>query len=244
MNKTSLNIGIKNNAGIRVKPSVIVGNSGSYSSGDILDANATQKLVDDKIAEVVGGATQALDTLKELGDAIPTKLSDLTNDVGYITESNGQLQVNQQNITVTTAMPFPTGEHGWPTNTTLIALCQAVMSDDNAKVGNIYLGGVSCSDLPTGMSNGELKIEIINALGGKMLVLTIVSSNLYPYHWERIYYGGSFAGMNNGEWRPIVPMQAFEAFVTAVGNEMNGTWSYDVSTNTYTLVPTQEEPPL
>lgn len=62
--------------------SVVLGESGPYTPGDILDANATKKMVDD----VVGGASAALDTLKELGDAIPTKVSQLTNDSGYLTQ--------------------------------------------------------------------------------------------------------------------------------------------------------------
>lgn len=241
MRKNKIDISVVNSAGVRVRPNIIVGDNGSYSSGDILDANATENVVDTKINDVIGGATEALDTLKEIGDAIPTKLSQLTNDVGFITSNNGQLQVNQSNITVITSQPFPST---WPTNTTLQALCEAVIADDDAKVGNIYLGGVSCSGLPSGMSNGELKIEIINALSGKLLVLTMVSTNLFPYHWERIYYAGSFKGMNNGEWRAYLPKSVFDAFVTAVGTQMGGTWSYSENDNTFTFTSDEEEPPL
>ena len=226
------NIYSKDNFGKNINVKLEVGASGSYTSGQLLDANATSKLIDDKIDEVVGGAAEALDTLKELGDAIPTKLSDLTNDVGYITATDGQLQVNQENITVITSQPFPSS---WPTDTTLKALCDAVIADNNAKVGNIYLGGVSCSGLPTGMGNGELKIEIINALSGKLLVLTMVSTNLFPYHWERIYYNGSFCGMNQGEWRAYLPISVFDSFVQAIGTEMNGTWTYDSDDNSFTF---------
>jgi len=84
-------VSVMDNLGIRRKVNIEVGPNMGYLSGDVLDANATAKLIEDKINAVIGGASSALDTLKEIGDAIPTKLSDLTNDVGYITESNGQL---------------------------------------------------------------------------------------------------------------------------------------------------------
>lgn len=89
MKKNKTNLSVVNNAGIRVKPNILVGDSGSYSSGDILDANAVEKVVKDKINELVNGADDAMDTLKELADAIPevpTSVSDLDNDAGYLTQ--------------------------------------------------------------------------------------------------------------------------------------------------------------
>lgn len=62
--------------------SVIIGESGSYEIGDILDANSTEKMVND----IIDGADVDFDTLKELEDAIPTKVSQLQNDSGYITQ--------------------------------------------------------------------------------------------------------------------------------------------------------------
>ena len=86
MNKNKIDISVVHNVGIRIKPSIIVGESNEYSSGDILDANATAELVIRKIDGVVDGATETLNTLKELGDAIPTNVSQLNNDAGYITD--------------------------------------------------------------------------------------------------------------------------------------------------------------
>jgi hypothetical protein len=112
MLKNKLDISVKNNAGIRVKPDIIVGESGSYSSGDILDANAVEKVVTDKIGAVVGNAVEALDTLEEVGTAlgqlstvattgsyddltdtptipvVPTDVSSFNNDAGYLTSSD------------------------------------------------------------------------------------------------------------------------------------------------------------
>jgi len=52
-----------------VQPEMVI-EQGTFQDGIILDANATSKLIDDKIANVVGGATTAADTLKELEDKI------------------------------------------------------------------------------------------------------------------------------------------------------------------------------
>ena len=78
--KRKTNISIKDAVGLKRTANIEVSRSGSYQSGDILDANSTSKLIDDKIDTVIGGASQALDTLKEIGDAIPTKVSQLQND--------------------------------------------------------------------------------------------------------------------------------------------------------------------
>jgi hypothetical protein len=199
MNKNKTNVSIVDNSGIRRKASIVIGGSGSHASGIILDANATEKLIEEKA-------------------------------------------VNAAEIAVYNAAvskPFP---DSWPTKTTLAALCAAVVADSNATVGQTYTGQVSCSGLPTGMGNGELKIEIIQALSGKLLVLTMVSTNLFPYHWERIYYASKFRGINNGEWRPYMPMQVFDSFLTALGTQMNGTWSYNDETNQFTFTPTVEQP--
>lgn len=49
MNKSKTNVSIIDNAGIRRKASVIVGNEGSFQSGVILDANATEELINGKV---------------------------------------------------------------------------------------------------------------------------------------------------------------------------------------------------
>ena len=199
--KQNTKISILDNLGIRRNATIEVGANGSFESGVLMDANAVEKLVEEKAQNITDIA---------IYNAAVSK-------------------------------PFP---NSWPTNTTLAALCAAVVADENATYGQTYLGQVSCSGLPTGMGNGELKIEIIEAGGGgKLLCLTMVSTNLYPYHWERIYLGDSFHGLNDGEWRPYMPMQVFDSFLTALGTVMNGTWSYDKTTNTFTFAQTNNQTP-
>lgn len=204
MNKNKTNVSIVDNSGIRRKASIVIGGSGSHASGIILDANATEKLIEEK---AVNAAEVAV----------------------YNAAASKDFPKNEQ------------GNYIWPTNTTLAALCKAVVEDDNAVFGQTYTGQVSCSGLPTGMGNGELKIEIIRALNDKkLLCLTMVSTNLFPYHWERIYFNNKFQGINNGEWRPYMPMQVFDSFLVALGEQMNGTWSYNNETNEFTFTQTVE----
>lgn len=90
MNKNKTNLSVVNAAGIRINPNIIVGDQGSFSSGDILDANATEELVVQKLDDIVDGASDALNTLNEIGNAIPTKVSQLDNDAGYISDISGK----------------------------------------------------------------------------------------------------------------------------------------------------------
>ena len=197
MNKTKLNLSVKNSAGIIVKPSIIVGEGGQYSSGDILDANAIVALIDSKIANVVGGATTAADTLKEVEDKINAlAMSQITNDAGYVQQDqNGQLKVNETNITNTISVisnqPFP---DSWPTghNKSFSDLIAAIDSDNEAVKGKVYLSTVHYSDLPANMSDAEVKVEIMDSSSShKIAVFSITSANVSPYNWHATMWHGS-----------------------------------------------------
>ena len=71
MIKTETNITVRNAAGYKTKANVLVEQGGgSYTSGDILDANASEKLIDKRIADVIGLAPETLDTLQEVAETI------------------------------------------------------------------------------------------------------------------------------------------------------------------------------
>lgn len=181
---------VRDNIGLRREVEMEVGSSNGYASGVILDANATAKLIDDKIAAVIGTAASNVDTLGELAAAIPTKLSDLTNDVGFITESNGQLQVNTTNISVISNQPFPST---WPISNEYVLsdLVSAIDADADAIKGKVYLSTVHYTDLPADMSDAELKIEVMDIRGDhKIAVFTITSANVSPYNWHATMWGG------------------------------------------------------
>jgi hypothetical protein len=85
--KQKTNIQVKNNLGYHINANMEVADSGSHESGMLMDANAIEKMIDAKIAALINGAGTNSDTLKELSDAIPTKVSQLNNDSGFITNS-------------------------------------------------------------------------------------------------------------------------------------------------------------
>lgn len=118
---------------------------------------------------------------------IPTQLSELTNDVGYVTQST---------VVVNHKMP-----ETWNTNGTMAQLINSIQNDDNAVEGKSYIGTVSISDLPSGLGQAELKAEITkgSTVGNKIIVFTVESEDVAPYHWERVSaYGRS------GYWRSFV----------------------------------------
>lgn len=79
--KRRTNISVLDNLGIRREIYIEVGESGSNSSGDLLDANAVETLINQKISEVLGNAPDWLDTLEEAATLMNTKqdtISDLS----------------------------------------------------------------------------------------------------------------------------------------------------------------------
>lgn len=155
-------------------------------------------MIDSKITNVVGGATTAADTLKEIEDKVNAlKMSQVTNDAGYVQQdANGQLKVNETNITntinkiVVSNQPFPSD---WPTgsNKAFSDLVAAIDADDEAITGKVYLSTVHYSDLPASMADAELKVEIMKDSGAhKIAVLSLTSSNTSPYNWHTTMWLG------------------------------------------------------
>ena len=93
-------------------------------------------------------------------------------------------------------------ETSWHTNTTLIQLCSDVINDTSAIPGRIYLGQVTCSGLPAGITNGRMMIEVRKGLSSKLLLLTVTSAELAPDTWEQSYYVKHFTGWKT--WSPTV----------------------------------------
>ena len=97
---------------------------------------------------------------------------------------------------VRTYRPFPTT---WVTNSTTAAFCAGVNADEKASEGMAYLGEVTFSDLPTGISNAEVVVEIMDGTGtsGKVIHLILTSGNVNPYRWEYTYWND---GSNVSGW--------------------------------------------
>lgn len=206
--KQNTKISILDNLGIRRNATIEVGANGSYESGVLMDANAVEKMVDNKIANVVGGATTSADTLKELEDKVNAlKMSQVTNDAGYVQQdANGNLKVNETNITntinkiVVANQPFPEGwpkneptETGYP-NIEFADLITAMDADTEITAGKVYLATVHYSDLydAVTLNDAELKIEVMKwEQNAKIAVFSITSANKAPYNWHNTLWNGS-----------------------------------------------------
>lgn len=117
----------------------------------------------------------------------PTDISELNNDVGYVTQSS---------VIVNHTMPDT-----WVTNGTMAQLINSIQNDDTAVEGKSYVSTVSISDLPSGLQQAELKAEITkgSTAGNKIIVFTVESEDVSPYHWERVSAYG-----RTGYWRSFV----------------------------------------
>lgn len=196
--KQGTKISILDNLGIRRSVKIEVGKGGSRESGILMDANAVEKMINDKISSVVGGATSSADTLKELEDKVnQLAMSQITNDAGYVQQdANGQLKVNETNITntinkiIVSNQPFPST---WPTSNqyAFSDLISAIDADDDAVKGKVYLSTVHYTDLPSTMGDAELKVEIMDNSGShKIAVFSITSANVSPYNWHATMWNG------------------------------------------------------
>ena len=130
---------------------------------------------------------------------IPTNVSQLTNDSGYIdsikTINNNSL-VGSGNVELSTYLPFG----NWPTTGTTKLFCDAIATDTSAVKGKAYLGEVTFSDLPAGMANGEVVVEIMDGTTAlnKVITLTLTSGNVSPYMWKYVYWNN---GNNVSGWQ-------------------------------------------
>lgn len=81
------------------KPNLILGDSGKYPYGDILDANAVDEEIKSAIGNVVDAAPEALDTLKEIAESLHND-SDLAGTlIAQITALDTKVDNNNQNQT-------------------------------------------------------------------------------------------------------------------------------------------------
>ena len=97
----------------------------------------------------------------------------------------------------------------WPTNGTTKALMAAVNADETAVPGNVYLGDVRLTDMPFA-GNAELVISVIGgSVSQKVVLATLTSGNVAPYHWEYTYWNGTGTG-----WKSFIPNEYLETTLT------------------------------
>ena len=108
---------------------------------------------------------------------------------------NGNTITGSGNLVITTFTTYPVG---WPTTGTTKAFCDAIAADTSATEGMAYLGEVTLSDMPGGIVNSEIKVEIMSGTTAlnKVILLTLTSGNVSPYQWQYTYWnnGSSVSG--------------------------------------------------
>ena len=119
---------------------------------------------------------------KKIKDAGYARVDDLNNNV----------------ISITANQPFP---DSWHTSGHLSDLISDINRDSTATKGKIYLSTVSFDDLPSGMMQAEMKVEMMSNgnSSGKIMLFTITSEDVSPYHWEATSAYG-----RNATWRSFV----------------------------------------
>ena len=122
-------------------------------------------------------------------------LNDYIQYDNLIAGENINLKRENKNIVINNTqevlMDFPS----WVvTDKTMVELINSF--DENlTKTGIIFLGGITCSDLPAGIGNAELKVEVIkNSMDKTVYYFTIISTNVSPYMWTATGYLGKFSG--------------------------------------------------
>ena len=105
---------------------------------------------------------------------------------------NGESVIGSGDIKVTTFQPF---KSSWPTSSsyTISQFCAAVNNDADATIGMGYFGGAKWSDKPSGLSNCDVVVEVLQGpnTNTKSIHLIITSGSVAPYTWEYTWWSGS-----------------------------------------------------
>lgn len=198
-----------------VRPHVVLGDQANgFIRGDLMDANAIVEIADQKIKELVDSAPEALDTLKELAAALNDDSNFATTIVNAINQKqdtlisgeniktiNGSSILGEGNIVLDTST-YKGLPETWDTTHSMAELIASINADETAVPGKSYLGAVQLSDLPAGMVQAELIIDIMDQLGAdgdKVIVFSLSSADISPYKWE---YTSAYG--RAGAWRSWV----------------------------------------
>lgn len=206
---------------------------GTYNS--VTDLSLTTAATHSDIAAALGTTVTGADNNDycyvqvPVNDITPTRIA--TTD-RY--KFDGTAWAYEYSLGDTDLAPYRQFKVGWHTNTTLLQFCQDVAGDSDVIVGDLYLGQLSCSGLPTGMSNGEVAVQVNQGLSGKLLLLTITSTNLAPYHWEQSFYNDTLYGWKS--WEMPMQIEAVASGTTTLSAEINK--YYDIAGSVGTLAVT------
>ena len=125
-----------------------------------------------------------------------TSVGGQTGDVDIKT-INGNTIVGAGNLELSTYLTYPAG---WTTNSTTKAFCDDIAADSSATKSKAYLGEVTINDLPAGIVNAEIVVEVMDGTtaADKVIVLTLTSGSVAPYMWKYTYWNN---GNNVSGWQ-------------------------------------------
>lgn len=120
---------------------------------------------------------------------------------------NGNSIVGTGDITIKTSTEFPSNWRVASTNT-MAQLCQDIYNDENATEGRQYMKTIANRGLPEGLMNAEVVVNVLRSTANsKVVLLTLTSSDVEPYHWEMTSINGAV-----GEWRGFVTDTTLEDY--------------------------------
>lgn len=128
---------------------------------------------------------------------------------------NGDSVVGEGNIAVVSNHAF---KDSWPIGNqyTTKQFCDVVNGDADAIIGMCYLGTGKWSDKPSGLANGDVKVEILAGPSNtKAIHLTMTNSSVAPYHWEYTYWNN---GSESG-WRGFQPELKSGTTIKTINNQ-------------------------
>ena len=160
---------------------------------------------------------------------------------------NGNSVLGSGDLVVKTYKQFPTT---WVTSGTITQFMQSVENDSNAVKGMVYLGELTCSDLPF-VGNGDAVVEIVDGTATeKVIVLSLNSGDVEPYYWRYTYWVISDTAHSSG-WISFVPTtrtvngKALSSNITLTALDVNAesiaTYeTYTITSNSWTALSSSE----
>jgi len=107
---------------------------------------------------------------------------------------NGSSIVGEGNVEVKTYQPFPDNKQ---LSGTLQEVVTEIMKFPTKAQGMAYLGMIRGESTPFGYGNVECTVTFMTST---IALLSVSSSNIYPYHWEYNTYQGDY------KWRSFIIM--------------------------------------
>ena len=142
-----------------------------------------------KILDLIKGGVLSGNKVNESETLTPSGNIISVDDSGNLVDTGVSIQ---ELVIVNRAFP-----ESWRVDGTMEDLIEDINADKSAVKGMSYLQTVSCSGLPTGIMQGEMLVEIMESNAyGKVILFTMTSSDVHPYHWE---YTSAWGG--SGTWR-------------------------------------------